>query len=602
MTLLRISRLALILSLCSALAGCSVQELRSSDAVPAPDSAIALHGRAMGGQQPVTGATIKLYKVSTSGDGAASSSMLSSGVTTASDGTFSITSDYTCGSATEVFLVLTGGNPGQSSTNPNLELMAALGPCSGLSSISFVGIDEVSTVAAVAALQPYMSAPTSVGSSSYDAGALAADFTTAAELAALATGTSPGTGIPSGYTVPSSLINTLADIITPCVNSTGGTAGSSTLCGSLFTYATPPGGTAPTDTTTAVLDILNHPTLNTSNLFGLITAQFQPALTSAPSTFTIQVTPPSSTVTRTFYAFPESDLTVTPLYALVNNAQSTIDMTMYELVDTTFSGDLVNACKRGVKVRVILDQNDEKSSNTAAYNQLNAQTNCSAAWANPQFQVTHEKSMVIDGTTAAILSLNLVTADYSETRDFAEVENDAYDVAAMEATFNSDYGSTTDFSYLPGSGDNELIWSPTTAQASLVNLIKNATQTLWVENEEMSASNVVTALENACGRGVTVNITMTNDDNTYASEFTALVNAGCNVHTYVDNSSTLYIHAKVILADYGTSGVAAYFGSINFSTASMVENRELGMYVTDAATQQTLHNTLVSDYNGGTNY
>ena len=48
-------------------------------------------------------------------------------VSTDSNGNFSITSDYTCGSATEVFLVVTGGNPGLTSANPNLELMAALG-------------------------------------------------------------------------------------------------------------------------------------------------------------------------------------------------------------------------------------------------------------------------------------------------------------------------------------------------------------------------------------------------------------------------------------------------------------------------------------------
>ena len=609
MKLAHTSHRVLILTLFSLLAGCSVQEFRSSNPDSASASVITLHGHARGGQQSITGATVKLYKVSTSGDGSSSSSMLTGGgsVTTDSNGNFSITGDYTCGSATGVFLVLTGGNPGQSSSNPNLELMAALGPCSSLSSSTFVDVDEVSTVAAIAGLLPYMSTPTSIGASTYDAGALAAYFTAASQLANLSTGTSPGTGIPSGYSVPSSLINTLANIIAPCVNSTGGTAGNSNPCGSLFTYATPPGGTAPTDTATAVLDILNHPTLNASNLFGLITASapFQPALSSAPGAYTIQVTPPSSSITRTFYAFGPSTpsgitgyTSPTPIYTLVNNAQSSIDLTMYGLADTTFSGDLVSACQRGVIVRVILDQNAEQSHDTPAYNQINAQANCSAVWANPQFQVTHEKSMVIDGSTAVIMSLNLNTSSYSITRDFAEVTNDPADAAAMEATFNADYNSTTDFSYTPGSGDNELIWSPVTARASLTNLINNATQSILVENEEMSASNIVTALENACQRGVTVNITMTNTSNQYASDFTALENAGCGVHVYKNSVSTLYIHAKVIVADYGTSGVAAYFGSINFSTASLTENRELGMYVTDAASQQILYNTLVADYSG----
>jgi phosphatidylserine/phosphatidylglycerophosphate/cardiolipin synthase-like enzyme len=273
---------------------------------------------------------------------------------------------------------------------------------------------------------------------------------------------------------------------------------------------------------------------------------------------------------------------------------------MYELVDTTFSGDLVAACKRGVKVRVILDQNDEKSSNTAAYNQLNAQANCSAAWANPAFQVTHQKTITIDDSQVAILSLNLTSEYYSTTRDFALIENDPVDIAAVEATFNTDYGSTTDYTYQPDAA-NDLIWSPTTATSDLLGLINNAQSTLLVENEEMSASNIVSALEAACRRGVAVHIAMTNGGS-YGSEFTALQAAGCGVHTYADNSSTLYIHAKAILADYGTANVAAYMGSINFSTASMTENRELGLYISDTTSLQTLNTTMTSDYAGAPSY
>ena len=282
------------------------------------------------------------------------------------------------------------------------------------------------------------------------------------------------------------------------------------------------------------------------------------------------------------------------LYTLVNNAASTLDMTMYELVDTTMTTDLVNACKRGVRVRVILDQNDEKSSNTTAYNTLNAQANCTAAWANPAFQVTHQKSLIVDGTQVAIMTLNLVTADYAGTRDFAIVENDPVDIAAIEATFNADYGSTTDYTYVPTLG-NDLIWSPTTARGGLVSLINNAVSTLNVENEEMSDPTVVAALKAACTRGVTTQIIMTKNSS-YTTNLTALKAVGCSVHLFANNASTLYIHAKVIVADSGTAAQLGYMGSINFSTASEVENRELGVYVSDSGLLGTLNSTLNTDY------
>ncbi len=299
--------------------------------------------------------------------------------------------------------------------------------------------------------------------------------------------------------------------------------------------------------------------------------------------------------TPVLYTYPSAS-TVTPLYALVKGAKKTIDMTMYELVDTTFSADLVAACKRGVKVRVILDQNLEKTYNAPAYKQLNATTNCTAAYANPAFQATHQKSFIVDGTTVAILTLNLTSRYYKTSRDFALVEHDAADIAAIQATFNADFKSTTDFSYQPSAG-TDLIWSPTTATADLLGIINGAKKTLLVENEEMGAANVVSALEAACKRGVAVHLAMT-DTGTYDTEFTALKAAGCGVHTYTSTTTGLYIHAKVMIADYGLATQKVYLGSINFSTPSMTENRELGLYVTDTATIKSLNTTLTADYAG----
>ena len=317
----------------------------------------------------------------------------------------------------------------------------------------------------------------------------------------------------------------------------------------------------------------------------------------------------SASVSYQLLAFPETDNSVTPLYALINAAQKTIDMTMYALEDTTFSADLVAACKRGVTVRVILDQNDEKSGNTPAYTQLNAQANCSAVWANKAFEATHEKSFILDGTQVAIMSLNLQSQYYSTTRDFALIENDAADIAAIQATFNADYAAGTpgsgvagasDFSYIPGPGDNnDLIWSPTTAQAAMLGIINNAKSTLLVENEEMGAANIVTAFEAACQRGVKVRIAMVNQSS-YTTNFTALKAAGCSVSLYPNTQTGFYIHAKAVVADFGLNTQSVYMGSINYSLASMNNNRELGVYITDPTSVTFLNTTMAADFAGAT--
>ena len=300
----------------------------------------------------------------------------------------------------------------------------------------------------------------------------------------------------------------------------------------------------------------------------------------------------SGTVTRTFLVEPDQGFQT--LYNMVNSTTKSVDMVMYALVDTTFTGDLVAACNRGVRVRVILDQNNEKSRNAPALNQINsAGPNCSAVYANPTYAVTHQKSIVFDGTQVAIMTLNLenISNYYAETRDFAVIENDPVDIAAIQATFNADYVYST---YTPAAG-TDLIWSPTTATSSLLGIINNATATLLVENEEMSAPNIVSALEAACQRGVVTHIAMTNTGS-YAANFRALESAGCGVHLFADNSTTLYIHAKAIVADYGTPAQTAYVGSINFSTASLTQNRELGLFLSDPAILQTLTTTINTDY------
>jgi hypothetical protein len=291
---------------------------------------------------------------------------------------------------------------------------------------------------------------------------------------------------------------------------------------------------------------------------------------------------------------PDQGLTST--YAFMNSATKSLDMVMYELTDTTASGYLVALGNAGIKVRVILDQNNEKSANTPAYNQLNGATNVSVVWANPKYAVTHEKAIVVDDDQSLIMTYNLTSQYYSTSRDYGVFDNDPNDVAAIETTFNADfvYGTIT-----PPTGD-DLIWSPTNSDSSLLALINGAQSSLLVENEEMSATDIVSALGAAAKRGVACTIVMTYQS-TYKSELTTLKGDGCKIATYAETAS-LYIHAKAVLADYGQSTAKLYLGSENFSTASLTKNRELGLIWANASIMTSVDTTITSDYNGGTPY
>jgi streptogramin lyase len=269
------------------LAGCATNsgpDTATSAPIPVP-ATHAVSGSVYGGQQPVSGATIQLYSVATTSKGSASP-LISATVTTTSNGTFTITGDYSCSGNPLVYIVATGGNPG-GGANSALSLMAALGPCNNLTPSTFISINELTTVASVYALAPYMSGYKNVGAATTNTAGLTNAFLTVNSLVNTATGSAPGPGLPGTGIVPAAELNTLANILSSCVNSTGiGPA-----CTSLFSATTPSGGSSPSDTIGAALNIATHPGSNVATLFSLTTATppFVPTLTTVPNDWTVAI-------------------------------------------------------------------------------------------------------------------------------------------------------------------------------------------------------------------------------------------------------------------------------------------------------------------------
>jgi hypothetical protein len=190
-----------------------------------------------------------------------------------------------------VYMLVTGGNPGMAAgtNNTALSLMGLLGQCGTLTPSTFIVINERTTVAAVWALAPFMVDATHIGTSPTNVSGLLNAFTIAQTLVDINSGRTPGSAA-SIATVPSTEINTMANIIAACVNSNGSTI-SSSACGRLFTAATPPGGFAPTDTSAAALNISRNPGNNAGSLFSTMPAAspYQPTLGTAPADWTIAI-------------------------------------------------------------------------------------------------------------------------------------------------------------------------------------------------------------------------------------------------------------------------------------------------------------------------
>lgn len=276
---------------------------------------IAPNGRAYANQKALSGAHVYVLAANTTGYGGpglaasssnASISLLSPAstgqsdsvgayVTTGSDGSFLIAGDYTCTAGSQVYLYALGGSIG-SGTNTAIGLLAALGTCpSGgtFTSIPYVVMNEVSTIATAYAIAGFATDATHVSSSGTAlakvgiANALAA----AANLETLSTGVALATTPAGNGNVPQAEINTLANVLADC---TGSGAASSNACSLLMGYARSGGttGAMPTDTATAAINIAHNPGANVGALYGLVggTPPFTYQLTVQPNDWTIALT------------------------------------------------------------------------------------------------------------------------------------------------------------------------------------------------------------------------------------------------------------------------------------------------------------------------
>jgi cardiolipin synthase A/B len=209
--------------------------------------------------------------------------------------------------------------------------------------------------------------------------------------------------------------------------------------------------------------------------------------------------------------------------------------------------------------------------------------------------LTHEKGMIIDATTAYIMTSNFSRAALGgssgssglRNREYGIIDTNPQDVQAVVAIFNADWNHTTAQFNNPN-----LVVSPINSRNDFDALINSAHHTLLIEAEEMIDSDIEEALTNAAQHGIQVEVILpapqgsSGDSN---SQGIATIKQG---GVQVRKDAQLYMHAKIIIVD----GQRAFVGSENISTQSLDQNRELGIITSDGAVLNKLQATFQSDW------
>jgi hypothetical protein len=284
--------------LCASLTGCGIGGVSTPATLNIAANAVT--GQVMGGQQPVYHVAIQLYEVGTTGYGSASKPLLTPNtVYTTAYGNFTLPS-FTCDTpGSLVYLTATGGQPYIGTTNANLSMMVGLGACSTVTS-QFIDVNEMTTIATVWSLAPFMTGIANIGSSATNSLGISNAFASINKVANTATGAVSGPALPSNATLPTTELNTLADILQACINSGGGSASDTTdgqtngtACGKLFYLTGGGSGSTITDTVTAAMKIAQNPGTNVTKLNQLRASSptFTPALdvNSPPNDWTIAI-------------------------------------------------------------------------------------------------------------------------------------------------------------------------------------------------------------------------------------------------------------------------------------------------------------------------
>lgn len=293
---------------------------------------------------------------------------------------------------------------------------------------------------------------------------------------------------------------------------------------------------------------------------------------------------------RDVQLFVEPDAGTKPITSAIAAATHSVWVEVYLLTDAPVIAALEDATRRGVDVRVMLEQHPYGFDVVSPQRTLQtlATAGIQAKFANVAFTYTHAKMLIIDGATLFILTANLSQSglggsSLGRNREFGVIDTHGEDVAEASAIFQADWNRTR-----PVLHDTNMVVSPVNSRAKITALIALAQSSLQIEDEEMYDTSSEDALIAAAQRGVRVRLILPGATDIAAADVARLKTGGVQL-VYV---SAPFIHAKVIVAD----GRLAFVGSENFSSTSLDENREVGLLLSDTTALATITTTFERDW------
>ena len=281
-----------------------------------------------------------------------------------------------------------------------------------------------------------------------------------------------------------------------------------------------------------------------------------------------------------------------PILDAIAQATKSIRIKMFVFSDPALLQAVIAAHQRGVDVRVMLNpaRRNGKEENADSRKAL-TDAGIKVIDSSPDFDLTHEKSMVIDDAIAFVQSLNWETENLTTTRDYAILTMHKHEVEEVMECFDADWNR----SRFNAGDHSHLIWCVGNGRQRLGQLIDSAQHSLWLQNERYQDPVIIEHLVRASSRGVKIHI-MARPPHKLKKEkliegvsgLRCLQDIGVKIHKL----RHIKLHAKLLLAD----DARAIIGSINLAPGSFDSRRELAIEVDDEHIIRRIRKTLHEDW------
>lgn len=255
----------------------------------------------------------------------------------------------------------------------------------------------------------------------------------------------------------------------------------------------------------------------------------------------------------------------------INNAKKRIWIEVYTLTEKSIRTALLNAKKRWVDVKILLEGNvyNAPNVNKETYKQFKD------AWidvryaSNQLYTFTHSKFAIID-SQFIISTANLSYTSFTKNREFFFLSSDAEILEFLIQLFLTDFEKKEAIFAIP----KEIVLSPINSRKQLENSIQNAKKEVIIYTQSLSDIKILNLLKEVSKNGVKVSICIANNED-INTDILSLPEKYKNIT--LSRPKKPYIHTKTILID--TDFI--YIGSINLSRNSIENNREVWLIWND---------------------